>query len=99
MIADSSHRPIDSLVTWVTDKKSLVVYRTDSSHVRGVSFDPGRYVVLTDGETKYFGSIPETVMFHASDREHNIAESFAFYVDDCRCHLAKLSGPDSIIVR
>ena len=98
-IFNNNHQPIDSLVTRVTDKKSQVVYRTDSSHSRGFSFSPDEYVVLTDGEKRYFRSIPDTVIFHASNGNHNISEPFAFYVDDCQCHLLKFSGPDSIVVR
>lgn len=57
-IVDSNHQPIDSLVTWVTDKNSQIVYRTDSLSILDPYHTPGLYIVLTDGEMKYFTSVP-----------------------------------------
>lgn len=99
MIVNGNHQPVDSLVTWVTDKDSQTVYRTDSSSLLDPYHTPGRYIVLTDGEIKYFSSGPGMVIFHASNQKYNVVETFTFSVDDCRCHLQKVSGPDSTIVQ
>lgn len=96
-IVDIHYQPVDSLITWVTDKKSSVVYRRDSSHVLGLSTDPGRYVVLTDAELSYSGNI-DTVIFHAVGRHDTLSQLFGFYTDACFCHVYKSWGPDSIFV-
>jgi hypothetical protein len=98
-IIDSNHQPIDSLVTWVTNKNSGTIYRIDSSSILDPYHTIGRYIVLTDGEMKYFTTIPTSVIFHASNRKYNVTGLFTFNVDDCRCHLQKVAGPDSIIVQ
>jgi hypothetical protein len=99
-ITDGNHQPIDSLVTMVTDKDSQIIYRTDSSSILDPYHVPGYYSLLTDGEINYFTSFPKLVIFHASNRIYNITESFTFSAgDECRCHILKVSGPDSIIVR
>lgn len=99
-IVDGNRQPIDSLVTWVTDRNSQVVYRTDSSSLLDPYQTPGQYIVLTDSEMKYINSVLEIVIFHASNRKYNITESFTFSAsDECRCHIQKVSGPDSIIVQ
>jgi hypothetical protein len=99
-IVNGNHEPIDSLVTWVTDKNSQTVYRTDSSSILNSYLTHGQYIVLTDGEMKYFTSVPEMVIFHALNRKYNITESFTFAAgDECRCHIQKIFGPDSIIVQ
>ena len=98
-IATADRQPIDSLVTRVTNTQSTIVYRSESSTSGGWYGTLGSYVVLTDAEKNYFTTVPDTVVFHASNREHAITETFTFAQDDCRCHLHKVSGPDSIIVR
>ena len=97
-ITDSNHVPIDSLITIVTNTKTNFVYRTDSSSITNLLHIPGWYMVLNDGNMKYFTTIPETVIFHAMNQTYNISQQFSFYVDDCNCHLQKASGPDSLIV-
>lgn len=99
-IINGNHQPIDSLVTSVTDKNLQIIYRTDSSSVLDPYHTPGLYTVLTDGEMKYFTSTPEAVIFHAWNKKYNITETFIFSAgDECRCHIQKVSGPDSIIVQ
>jgi hypothetical protein len=97
-ITNSDHQPVDSLIIRVYNKNLHTLYRTDSSSILDPYHIPGRYIVLTDAESKYFTVVPETVVFLASKPNLDIVELFMFSVDPCRCHLQKISGRDSVIV-
>jgi hypothetical protein len=98
-ILDLNRRPVDSLVTQTLMKHSGLVLQTDSLFTSNGFSPPGDYVVLTDAAISYFRGFYEPVIFRASNSKHQVIEEFVFYVDDCRCHVWKFSGPDTIIIR
>ena len=89
---------IDSLATWIANKRTGVVYRSDSAAFYfGSSFANGEYIVFSDIEKHYLSSRPETLVFHASNQIYNISQQYIFRIDNCQCHIQKVFGPDTII--
>jgi hypothetical protein len=92
-IQDGAHNPIDSLVTTSTIKrtgKTLKYKQYPPGH--------GNYVVLEDDATKDVDIFGETINFHAQNSNYTIDRQFLFDTDNCRCHIRKVSGPDTITV-
>jgi hypothetical protein len=95
-IRNGSHVPIDSLVTRSTIK------RTGKTYVRSHEGDVypgawrGHYSVLADDATNDISTSGDTVLFHAENSQYSIDGTYIFNTDDCRCHIFKVAGPDTI---
>jgi hypothetical protein len=90
---------VDSLHTTSANK------RTGTSYIISFPTEPpgispsGFYTVLTDNATHELSLAGDTVLFRAQNSLHLIERSYVFNTDDCHCHIHKVSGPDTIIVR
>jgi len=57
----------------------------------------GRYIVLTDEATKDLGIVPDTIVFKATRGGTIVAEGrYLFNTDECRCHINKVAGADTL---
>ncbi|MBZ0180222.1 MAG: hypothetical protein K8F36_13090 [Melioribacteraceae bacterium] len=94
-IADENLVGIDSLVTQSKNRQTGEKYQISQSW----SMDKGMYVVMDDSHTLKFSGIPTQVIFTAKKGEIDIEADYFFNTDDCKCHINKVSGPDTIVVR
>ena len=92
-IQDGSHNPIDSLVTTSTIKRTGKTLKYKQYPIGN-----GNYVVLEDDAIKDLDIFGEMVIFHAQNSNYTIDRQFLFDTDNCRCHIHKISGPDTITV-
>jgi hypothetical protein len=96
-VVDTLGVPVDSLTITVKDKDGddLDVTQDPSS------FDVGKYTVLNDSFTQIFCACttPEKVYFSASDGNRIAAGEYLFNTDECKCHINKVSGPDTLVIR
>ncbi len=61
---------------------------------------PGTYLVADDGLVDAFSSEGDSVRVQGQQRAASFTTFFEFAVDEpCRCHVEKLSGPDSVVIR
>ncbi len=95
-VVDTLGNPVDSLTITIKDKDGdeLDVQQQDQI------FGPGKYTVLDDSFVKMFvsPSIAEKITFTATDGILTVTREFLFSTDDCRCHINKVSGPDTLIL-
>ena len=91
-ILDEKNLPIDSLDIEVKNKESGYIYNIDQSNFT----NKGDYIVMDDSQRQILCTCDQTVLFIAHNNSVHIEEEFSFYVDNCRCHVYKSSGPDTI---
>ena len=95
-VINSAGVPIDSLSLLIRDKdgNELNVEQTY------FPYSGGMYTVLTDSFTKMFCSCgtPEKIYFTATDGTRTASAEYLFNTDECKCHINKVSGPDTLVI-
>lgn len=94
-IADENLNGIDSLITETRNKQTGEKYIISQSWFT----EKGRYTVMDDSHTLKLSVVPTQVIFTAKKGEIDIEVDYFFNTDDCKCHINKVSGSDTIIVR
>lgn len=97
MIIDSNGVPIDSLSVTVKDKDGNKLNIQQDFF----QFVPGRYIVLNDGFLNLLCGklLPQKFFFSATDGKKTISAEYLYHTDDCCCHIAKVEGPDTLVLR
>jgi hypothetical protein len=96
-IINANAVPVDSLDITIKDKDGNKLYIKQDFY----SLVPGRYIVLNDGFLNLLcGKIlPQQFSFAATDGEDTVSAKFLFSTDDCCCHIHKVAGPDTLVIR
>jgi len=96
-VVDTLGIPVDSLDVTIRDKDGDELNVVQDPH----PFGAGKYTVLNDSFTQMFCSCttPEKIYFSASDGIRIAAGEYLFNTDKCRCHINKVSGPDTLVIR
>lgn len=96
-VVDTLGIPVDSLIVSIKDQDG------DELDVQQdqFNFDRGKYTVLTDSFTHIMCSCgtPQKIYFSATDRSRIATGEFMFNTDECKCHINKVSGPDTLVLR
>ena len=97
VVTDTLGVPADSLSVTIKDQNGNIL------DVEQEQFDPedGKYTVLTDSFTQLFCTCetPGKIYFSATDGNRTAYGEFMFNTDECKCHINKVSGPDTLIIR
>jgi len=95
-VVDTLGIPVDSLNVIIKDKDG------DELDVQQDQYflDEGKYTVLNDSFTHIFCSCgtPQTIYFSATDGSRIATGEFMFNTDECKCHVNKVSGPDTLLL-
>lgn len=95
-VVDTLGIPVDSLNVIIKDKDG------DELDVQQDQYflDEGKYTVLNDSFTHIFCSCgtPQTIYFSATDGSRTANGEFLFNTDECKCHVNKVSGPDTLLL-
>jgi hypothetical protein len=96
-VVDTIGVPVDSLNVIIKDKDGDELDVQQHNQI----FDPGKYTVLDDSFIKMFVSstVSEKVTFTATDGVRSVTGEYLFNTDKCRCHINKVSGPDTLVIR
>jgi len=93
-VVDEMNVPVLGLTTVVKD---------DSGKVYNVYNDPlifpGHYTVMDDNYTKELTTQPKRFIFTGVKDSLTVNEEFFVNTDECKCHVEKVSGPDTLILR
>jgi hypothetical protein len=111
LVVDAQSQPLDSLVTFlrnirtndtvVTGKNiygAPAVYYDPSVTPETNSWGPGFYTILDDSYTWYLSTEPDSFQFSAIRGADTVSALYVFNTDSCRCHINKISGPDSLVM-
>lgn len=97
LIIDSTGVPVDSLNITIKDKDGNKLNIEQDFY----AFVPGRYIVLNDGYlNKLCGQlIPQKFFFSATNGNKTVSAEYLFNTDDCCCHINKVEGPDTLVLK
>jgi hypothetical protein len=68
----------------------------DVTPEQAFAWEDGLYIVLTDGELDFVDEEGTAFRVTASNAQAGVTADFVFNTDACRCHISKVSGPDTI---
>jgi hypothetical protein len=96
-VVDTIGVPVDSLDATVRDKNGFEINVLQPPY----HFSEGIYTVLDDSfkEIFYSSTLPEKFYFSATDGSRTAAGEYLFNIDECNCHIYKVSGPDTLVLR
>ena len=96
-VVDTLGVPVDSLTVTIKDKDGDELNVQQESSLFGV----GKYTVLNDSFTHIMCvcGTPQKIYFFATDGNRVANGEFMFNTDDCKCHINKVSGPDTLVLR
>ncbi len=96
-VVDAFGAPVDSLDIMVKNADGDELNVQHESYYLGA----GKYTVLNDSFTHIMctcGS-PQAIYFSATDGNRITNGEFMFNTDKCMCHINKVSGPDTLVLR
>ena len=96
-VVDTLGVPVDSLTVTIRDKDGDELDVVQESY----AFGPGKYTVLNDSFTQMFCACgtSQKIYFSATDGNRVAAGEFLFNTDECKCHINKVEGPDTLVLR
>lgn len=92
VVIDNNNNLVDSLITSVTNPATGKVYNFSDSF----PFSEGRYTVMTDEQKDDFTTMQEKILFTGQKNSRTVSAEYFFNTDNCRCHVQKVSGPDTL---
>lgn len=96
-VVDTLGTPVDSLDVTIKDKDG------DELDVQQDQYfvNESKYTVLNDSFTHIMCSCgtPQIIYFSATDGNRIATGEFMFNTDDCKCHINKVSGPDTLVLK
>lgn len=96
-VVDTLGIPVDSLNVIIKDKDG------DELDVQQEQYflDEGKYTVLNDSFIHIMCACgtPQKFYFSATDGNRTATGEFMFNTDECKCHINKVSGPDTLVLR
>ena len=96
-VVDTLGVPVDSLTVTIRDKDGDELDVVQESY----AFGPGKCTVLNDSFTQMFCACgtSQKIYFSATDGNRVAAGEFLFNTDECKCHINKVEGPDTLVLR
>lgn len=96
-VVDTLGIPVDSLNITIKDKDGDELDVQQEPYYLG----EGKYTVLNDSFTHIMCACgtPQAIYFSATDRIRTANGEFLFSTDECKCHINKVSGPDTLVLR
>lgn len=96
-VVDTLGFSVDSLDVAIKDKDGDELNVQQDPYYLGT----GKYTVLNDSFTHIMCTCgtPQTIYFSATDGIRTANGEFSFNTDKCRCHINKISGPDTLVLR
>lgn len=62
-------------------------------------FMQGAYFVMTDGYQNDFSTRPGKIFFRGVKNNLEVTGEYLFNTDKCLCHVYKISGPDTLVLK
>ena len=92
MVLDSLDQPVKFDSAIVKDKITGDIFDIQDD----LAFMPGSYAVMHDGYTGHFSTAPTPILFRGNKGSNFIEAEYEFNTDECKCHIYKVSGPDTL---
>ena len=95
-VVDSLGNPVDSLLTTITNNRGK---EYGFGGYTPPPLMPGAYFVMTDGYQDDFGLSPGKIFFKGIKNNLEVTGEYLFNTDKCRCHVYKVAGPDTLVLK
>lgn len=95
-VIDSLGNPVDSLQTIISNDRGK---HYDFGNYLPPPYFPGVYYVMTDEYKNDFSTKPGIILFFGYKEDKEVTAEFYFNTDKCRCHVYKISGPDTLVLK
>ena len=59
---------------------------------------PGTYIILDDTFTPLLAEAGEVIQVQGTKGTASFTQDYVFGTDSCRCHIQRISGPDSVVM-
>jgi len=96
IVIDSSSNPVDSLVTRITNSNGKEFTSHGSYFPNGTE---GRYWIMDDSYKNEFRIRPTTFFFEGTKENASAEAAFLINTGECKCHVFKVAGPDTVVVQ
>ena len=95
-IQDNKQVGIDSMTARSINQRTGKIFTYTDSWKNNPTMQAGDYILLADNAIQNVSMAGDTIIFEAQNTNHMAHQKFFFGTDDCKCHIEKLSGPDSV---
>jgi len=95
LVLNANGAPVESLGVTITLGSSEKV-RFEPTMMSGVA--AGWYTVVDDNYTGFLGTAGDTLVFTGVLGLDTVSGTFVVATDTCRCHVEKVSGPDTLVL-
>ncbi len=93
LITDGSGDPIEGLTATITDEKGKHYILPDSAPLSGY------YIVMSDKYVQDFSTSAKKILFTAASDSGSVNGEYFINTDRCKCHIQKISGPDTLVFK
>ncbi len=93
LITNESGDPLEGLTTTVMDEKGKLYILQNNTPLSGY------YTVMSDKYVQDFSTAAKKILFTAASDSGSANGQYFINTDKCRCHILKLSGPDTLVIK
>lgn len=94
VVVDENRTPLEGLAAEVRNKEGKL-FDFEGEYTPF----PGTYIVMTDSYTREFSIIPGEIFFTARGKNKEGHAVYLINTDKCRCHINKVSGLDTLVLK
>jgi len=95
-IIDTSGTPVDSLLTRITNSRGKEFTPHGSYYQQSLE---GKYWIMDDSYKNEFTVRPTSIFFEGAKEGVTVEAAFLFNTDECKCHVNKVAGLDTIVAQ
>jgi hypothetical protein len=93
LVLDQGNKPVEGLTTTVANEKGIIYNLPDNSTL------PGYYIVMSDKYVLDFSTVAEKILFAGISDSGSVNGEYYINTDRCKCHIQKISGPDTLVLK
>ncbi len=87
--------PVDSMAVTVKDPATGTAYQLQSGYPPYAHWN----LVMSDQYTPLFSTTPRKIVFIAEKDTLRVEQEYSIITDNCKCHVYKAAGPDTIYIK
>lgn len=94
VVVDTLNIPVSGLISTIEDESGKMYLFPQEP-----PFFPGQYTIMNDSYVHDFSSVPKMILFTAENDSLEVGAQYLINADPCICHINKVSGPDTLVLR
>ena len=96
IVIDSFGNSVDSLNTRITNSSGKEFSPNGNTHTHD---SEGRYWIMDDSYIKEFSIRPTAIFLEGTKEDASVEAAFLFNTCECKCHVYKVAGPDTVVAQ